>query len=303
MTGEPQAVVRAACQLGEGPLWDAETGRLLWTDIERRAIHWFRPADGADGRWAVEHRVSSFGLRPGGGLVVADERGFARLDLPAPGREDEVAPEAPIASHRIAEVDADAPTVRMNDGAVDPSGRFWAGTMDERGRAEGGTLYRLDPDGTVTAMLSDITISNGIDWSPDGRTMYLADTPTGRVDAFDFDPTRGTISARRPFAVIDPEDGSPDGLTVDAEGGVWVALWGGSELRRYGPDGREDQRHTFPVSQVTKPAFGGGDLDELYVTSARDGLSPDDLAREPLAGALFRLRPGVGGRAPNRFPG
>ena len=261
------------------------------------------PMDG--GRSSIAPAASACGRLAvlGGGLVVADEIGFALLDLPAAGQEASLAAGTPLARTAIADVAADAPSVRMNDGAVDPAGRFWAGTMDEDGREEGGTLYRLDPDGTVTPMVRAVTISNGVDWSPDGRTMYLADTPTGRVDAFDFDVAAGTIANRRPFAVIEPDDGTPDGLTVDADGGVWVALWGGGTVRRYAADGREDQRLSFPVSQVTKPAFGGPDLGELYVTSARDGLSSDDLAREPLAGSVFRLRPGVRGRAANRFRG
>jgi sugar lactone lactonase YvrE len=191
----------------------------------------------------------------------------------------------------------------MNDGKCDAAGRFWAGTMalDERGGA--GALYRLDPDGHVETMIDGVTISNGLDWSDDGRLMYFIDTPTQSVDVFDFDLASGRIANRRSFARIDPVDGAPDGLTLDAEGFVWVALWGGSRVRRYAPDGALDSIVRVPATYVTSCAFGGADLGDLYITTARIKLSEADRASQPLAGGLFRARPGVRGRPPHRFSG
>ena len=164
-----------------------------------------------------------------------------------------------------------------------------------------GTLYRLDSDTSVHAMVTEVSTSNGIDWSLDNRTAYYIDTPTGRVDQFDFDLDAGTVSNRRPFAEIAPDDGSPDGLIVDAEGFVWVCLWRGSAVRRYAPDGRLDMVIAIPAAQTTKCAFGGPDLDELFITSAWIGLTDQERAAQPLAGGLFRCRPGVKGRVPNRW--
>jgi sugar lactone lactonase YvrE len=222
-------------------------------------------------------------------VVLAVAGGFARLDLDA-GRFE-----------MLAAVEADHPQNRMNDGACDPAGRFWAGTMaiDERPRA--GALYRLDPDLTVHTMLTGVTISNGIDWSPDGRRMYYVDSPTRRIDVFDFDPKTGAIADRRPFVEVPADAGIPDGLTVDAAGFVWLALWGGAALRRYAPDGTLERAVPLPVSHPTSCAFGGPALDELYVTSARRDLTPDERARQPMAGGLLRLRPGVVGRPAHVF--
>jgi sugar lactone lactonase YvrE len=189
----------------------------------------------------------------------------------------------------------------MNDGACDPAGRFWAGTMALDERPGAGALYRLDLDLTVHTMLTEVTISNGIDWSLDGRRMYYVDSPTGRIDVCDFDPGTGAITNRRPFVTVPAEAGIPDGITVDAAGFVWLALWGGAALRRYAPDGGLERTVNLPVSHPTSCAFGGPDLDELYVTSARRPLSSDERSRQPQAGGLLRLRPGVAGRVPNLF--
>jgi sugar lactone lactonase YvrE len=207
------------------------------------------------------------------------------------------------AASRLADVQSDRPDLRFNDGKCDPQGRFWAGTMARDHRPGAGALYRLDPDLSVHLMVDGVAISNGLDWSLDGRTFYYIDTPTHRIDRFAFDPASGAISDRRPFVTIDPADGNPDGLTVDAAGGVWVALWDGWTVRRYRPDGSFDRDLRLPVSEVTCAAFGGPDLDELYITSAWELLSEAQHAAEPLAGALFRARPGVRGRAPTPFAG
>jgi sugar lactone lactonase YvrE len=166
-----------------------------------------------------------------------------------------------------------------------------------------GALYRLDEDGSVVRVLSDVSISNGIDWSPDDRHMYYADTPTGRVDCFEFDAARGTLRNRRPFVTIPSDAGWPDGLTVDESGHVWVALWQGGAVHRYAPDGSLERVVRFPVTLTTKAMFGGPDRRDLYVTSAWIDLDEDERARQPMAGGLFRVRADVAGQQPRRFAG
>jgi sugar lactone lactonase YvrE len=221
--------------------------------------------------------------------MLAVAGGFARLDLES-GRLEQVA-----------RVEADLPGNRMNDGACDPQGRFWAGTMALDEHAGAGGLYRLDPDLSVHTMLTGVTISNGIDWSLDGRRMYYVDSPTRRIDVFDFDGTAGAIANRRALVVLAEDAGIPDGLTVDGAGFIWLALWGGAALRRYAPDGALERILPLPVTHPTSCAFGGRDLDELYVTSARTALSAEEKRRQPRAGGVFRVRPGVVGRPANLF--
>jgi sugar lactone lactonase YvrE len=278
-------------ELGEGPVWDDRRERLLFVDIMRGHVHEFDPATGRDRVIEVGQPVGALALAERGDWIVAAKDGFHRLD-PDSGRVS-----------LLASVEADSKETRMNDGAVDPAGRFWAGTMGMDSVSERGTLYRLDPDGSVHAMLAPVSISNGIDWSPDARLMYYVDTMTGRIDVFDFDLAAGAISNRRPFVSVPESEGWPDGLVVDAEGGVWLALWEGGGVRRYTPDGRLDRRIDLPVSLVTKPAFGGPALQDLYITSAWIELDPAGRAEEPAAGGLFRTRPGVGGTPARRFAG
>jgi sugar lactone lactonase YvrE len=204
----------------------------------------------------------------------------------------------------LAAVEADRPGTRFNDGKCDPAGRFWAGTMAYDETPGAGTLYRLDPDGRVEPMLAAVTISNGLAWSLDGRTLYYVDSPTRRVDAFDHDPAGGMLTNRRPFVELGPgEPGVPDGITIDAEGHLWVAFWDGWAVHRYQPDGTLDAVVPDPVARPTSCAFGGVDLADLYVTSASIGLSPAELAEQPHAGGIFRARPGVPGLAPVPFSG
>jgi sugar lactone lactonase YvrE len=284
-----ELVLDARADLGEGPRWDAREQRLLWVDIMRGRVHAFRPGAGACRSVDVGRPVGALASAADGGVVLAVAGGFARLDW-ASGRVD-----------MLAAVEADRPGNRMNDGACDAAGRFWAGTMALDERADQGALYRLDRDGTVHTMLTGVSISNGIDWSLDGRRMYYVDSPTRRIDAFDFDVARGAIADRRTFVALPPDAGYPDGLTVDAEGFVWLALWGGAALHRYDPEGARERVVPLPVTHPTSCAFGGADLDELYVTSARRPLSAEERARQPQAGGLLRLRPGVTGRAPGLF--
>jgi sugar lactone lactonase YvrE len=284
-----ELVLDARADLGEGPRWDARGQRLLWVDIMRGRIHAFLPAKAACRSVDAGRPVGALACEGDGGVVLAVAGGFARLDWES-GRVE-----------MLATVETDRPQNRMNDGACDSAGRFWAGTMALDERPHAGALYRLDPDRTVHTMLTDVTISNGIDWSPDGRRMYYVDSPTRRIDVFDFDQGTGAIADRRPFASVPVEAGIPDGLTVDADGFLWLALWGGAALRRYAPDGTLERSVPLPVSHPTSCAFGGPNLDELYVTSARRALTPDERARQPMAGGLLRLRPGVVGRPAHFF--
>jgi sugar lactone lactonase YvrE len=193
--------------------------------------------------------------------------------------------------------------VRFNDGACDPQGRFWVGTMGLDETPGRGTLYRYDERGLVP-MVESVSISNGIDWTGNGTRMIYADTPTRRLDTFAFDATDGTLSDRRPLVELDEGSaGFPDGLTVDAEDHIWIALWDGWAVHRYRPDGTLDRVVELPVARPTSCAFGGEDLRDLYITSARMGLTAEALESQPHAGGVFVLRPDVGGRLPNRFAG
>jgi len=278
-------------ELGEGPLWDDRTQRLLFVDIMRGHIHEFDPASGRDRIVNVGRPVGCIALTEKGDWIAAASDGFYRVDPRSGGVVRMVAIEAELRDNR------------MNDGYVDARGRFWAGTMGMGGAREKGTLYRLDPDGRVRRMLGPVSISNGLDWSPDNRTFYYTDLALSRIDQFDFDLATGAIKNRRPFVEFPVEIGYPDGLIVDAEGFVWVALWEGGSLHRYSPDGRLDLIVPVPASQTTKCAFGGKDLQDLYVTSAWVGLDAAARAQQPHAGSLFRVRPGVSGKKINRYAG
>ena len=286
---ESELVVRTRAEVGEGPIWDPGTETLIWVDITGSAVHRFDPATGQDQCMDVGIDVGAVAVRASGGLVLAAADGFRAL-------------EADGSQTVLAEVEADDPGMRMNDGKCDRHGRFWAGTMayDEAAPAGLGKLYRLDPDLSVHTMVGGVSISNGIDWSPDDRVMYFIDSPTRRVDVFDYDRDDGAISNRRTLIQVDSSIGFPDGMTVDANGDLWVAVWGGSRVMHYAPDGSERGMVRFPVSQTSSCAFGGADRRDLYVTSAARGISEE---AEPEAGSLFRARPGAVGQAPSSFSG
>lgn len=288
--GEALLVHDAHATLGEGPAWDPAGGTLVWIDILRSQVHRFRPSDSTDEVTPVARHIGAVAVRASGGLLLALQDGFWLMD-------------AAGAVRLLAPVEAEDPTTRMNDGAVDPSGAFYCGTMayDEApGRA---SLYRVTPDGEVVTILTGSTISNGIDWSPDGRTCYYIDTPTRGVDAFDWDPSTGALRNRRRVVTIGDGEGFPDGMTVDAEGFLWVALWDGWGVRRYAPDGTLDRALELPVARVTACAFGGADLRDLYITTASDRLTEPDLVAQPAAGGLFRYRSDVPGQPPRLFRG
>jgi len=286
-----ELVYDVRAQLGEGPIWDERRQRLLFADILRGHVHAFDPVAGKARVYEVGQPVGAIACAERGDWVLAAGRGFVRLD-PDTGRVT-----------LLAEAAAPSANVRMNDGYVDPAGRFWAGTMSLVHEAGQGTLYRLDADGSVHVMITPVTTSNGIDWSPDGKLMYYIDTRTSRVDVFDFDVSTGAVAGRRVFVEIRASDGHPDGLVVDHAGGIWVAFWRGGAVRRYAPDGHLERTVSIPASLATKCAFGGAALDELYVTTAWIDLTADERRAQPQAGGLFRVKPGVKGRAPSRYAG
>ncbi|MFB7497639.1 SMP-30/gluconolactonase/LRE family protein [Streptomyces sp. NPDC056161] len=269
---EYEVAVRAEATLGEGPTWDAATGRLIWIDILGMRVHGYDPASGRRTVRTTEQHVGAVKPRAGGGLVLNLRDGIGLLDPdgafhwlhhePVPGR-------------------------RGNDAAVAPDGALWAGTMRYDGAAGGGTLSRVTGAGAVRTVLPSVAVSNGTGWSPDGRLMYYVDTPTRRIDVFDFDGEQATD--RRPLAEVEEGAGFPDGLAVDADGCVWVALWDGAAVRRYTPDGALDRVLPLPTARPTACAFGGADLTDLYVTTARTELERP----HPLSGSLL-VFPAVG---------
>ena len=286
---EPELFIDARARLAEGPVWDSRSERLVWVDIEGMALHSTDPRTGATATLPMPSPIGVAIPRRSGGFVAALEDGFYAID--ADGRSDLIAP-----------IDNRARGLRFNDGACDPGGRFLAGTMAYDFRPGAGSLYRLERDLSVSRLIESVTISNGIGWSPDGSTMYYADTPTRRIDAFDYDVDSGAMTRRRPFVEIEGE-GRPDGLCVDVEGAVWVALWPGWSVRRYLADGTLDAILPLPVGQVSSCVFGGPALDELFITTAWSTLSDEQRAAQPLAGSLFRASVGTHGVPRESFAG
>ncbi|MGW9479340.1 SMP-30/gluconolactonase/LRE family protein [Saccharomonospora azurea] len=272
---------------GEGPVWDNGAARLRWVDLLRGDVLGWAPGESAVSRQRVSTVAAAVRPRVGGGLVVAVERGFALTDP----ETAEVTTLEPL---------WDDESVRMNDGGCDRQGRFYCGSMAYDETPGRGSLYRLDPDGTTHTVLTGVTVSNGIAWNADGDTVYYIDSPTRRVDAFDVDPGTGRFSARRTVVHVAAEHGVPDGLALDVDGGLWVALWGGGAVHRYTPEGVLDEVIDVGPSQVTACAFGGPDLTDLYITTSRQGIAQD---AQPTAGALFHCRPGIAGLPTAAFAG
>jgi sugar lactone lactonase YvrE len=271
--------------IGEGPRWNAAEQKLYWVDfIENQNIHSWHPATGRLQTFPTGAPVSALGFRRGGNLIVATGGRVGSFDPASLVLDPGVTLEA-------------QESMRLNDGAVDALGRFWVGSMHTQKQEQPlGSLFRFDADGSFQLMDSGITVSNGLGWSPDQRTFYFVDTFRRNIYAYDFSAKQGSIGNRRVFVTTSADDGWPDGLTVDAQGHVYVAFWGGWKIHRYDPDGKLERAIRFPIANPTACTFGGEDLDELYVTSARLALSPAELADQPLAGDLFRVRLGVRGQ-------
>ena len=279
----------AGADLAESPWWDANRAELLWVDLFAGEIHRLNPVSGRDRSLAIGQPVGMVAGRRSGGVVCAvrDGVGFADLD------EDTFALVVPIESSIVGN--------RMNDGACDAAGRLWAGTMATDLAASAGTLYCVTPELVVTPMLSHISISNGLDWSPDGRNFYFIDSPTRRVDVCDFEIATGEIRNRQTLVHTPNDDAIPDGMAVDLDGTLWVAMWDGGCVRRYSSSGELIEIVELPVTRVTSVAFGGSQMDQLFITTARNGLSPKQLHNEPLAGAIFVVEPKVKGQSPHLF--
>ena len=281
------------CTLAEGPLWDEERACIWWVDILPGHIHRFHPATGEHRVIGIGTTVGTIGLTTGEDLIAATGKGFARV-APESG-------ELSILNHPEAHI----PTNRFNEGKPDPEGRFWAGTMSMKKEKEAGSLYVLEKDNSAERRLDKITISNGLVWTPDRKTMYFIDTPTRRVDSFDYDEKSGDISNRRTVVEISEGGGNPDGMTMDTQGGLWVAQWGGSAAVRYDrKTGKETDRITLPVEQVSSCTFGGTDYRDLYITTAQSELTEAQVIAQPLAGCVFVVEDcGYQGFAPHRYAG
>ncbi len=276
--------------LGEGPFWEAATGRLHWVDILAPGIVSGDPATGERSFRAFPELVGVAIPKASGGFVCATETGIKTI---APSGEIEV----------LAEPEADRPGNRFNDGKCDALGRFWCGSLAINTEPGRGCLWRIEADGSATKIEDRIHIANGLGWSPDNRTFYFTDSGPRTIWAYDFDLERGALSNKRPFVIFTGGEGVPDGLTVDAEGGVWVAMWDGWAVRRYLPDGTLDRQISMPVPRPTSCTFGGPDLRTLFVTSARIRLSAKHLSDAPLSGSVFAIDAGLPGLPDRAFAG
>lgn len=289
---EVEHILAVHNQLGEGPVWNADEQLLYWVDINSGCYFRWNPATGTHERIDVGTKIGVLALRASGGLVMAVRDGFAFWD-----------PQKQALTY-IARPQQDQPQVRFNDGAVDCGGRFWAGTMNEDEEGDIlGTLWRLDPDGSVHEMETYVGTSNGIGWSPDNKTMYFTDSRLRIIYAYDFDAASGDIANRRTFVHMPGDVACPDGLAVDSEGFVWSASWDGSRIMRYDPEGKVERVIETPALRTTACTFGGPNLDELYITSAWVGLSEEQKEQYPLSGDLFRLKVGIKGLPKYKFGG
>ncbi len=281
---------RTNAVLGEGPVWDAARRRLWWVDIEKREVHCFDPEANDDSIWPLPHRVGFAMPTTRGDLIVGTQRGLARF-----------APESGALTP-FADPENALPDNRFNDAKCDPTGRLWAGTMACSEAPGLGSLYRVDASRRVSRMVKNVSISNGLAWSHDGHTMFYIDSPTRRVDAFDFDLQSGDIANRR--TVIEIADGFPDGMCIDAAGNLWVALWGGWGVACFDPHtGARLAKIEVPVEAVTSCCFGGEAWDELFITTASRDLDAKGRARQPLAGSIFSAHLGVRGMPTQLFEG
>lgn len=286
----PVCIAPAADLLGEGPVWVPREQALYWLDIKGLRLHRYDPATGGVTSWPMPFRIGSIAPRAGGGFVGGSERGLVLID-PALERFD-----------IVADPEKHLPGNRFNDGAVDPAGRFWAGTMDDAEEHSTGALYRLDPDLRCSQHDSGYRVTNGPAFSPDGRYLYHSDSAAREIYRFTLDAD-GLLSGKTVFARFGQADGYPDGMTVDREGCLWVAFWDGWCVRRLSPRGEPIALLPLPVQRPTSCTFGGPDLNLLFVTSATIGLNRAALASQPQAGCLFMATPGVIGLAAPPFAG
>lgn len=288
---EVRCVVDAKAQIGESAVWDDRYHLLYWLDIEGRKVHRYDPSTGHDAVWDMPGPAGSLALRAIGGVVLAMQHGFYIFEFMDP------------TPYLVATIEGEPATTRLNDGRADPAGRFWAGTANHAKREPTGAMYCLDAEGRVEKKFGNIDISNSLCWSPDGKTMYHADSFTWKIQAYDFDAETGSATNPRTFIDIPREEGFSDGATVDADGCLWVAHRGHGHVKRYDPNGRLIHTIQMPVTNITCPCFGGRDLTTLYVTSATFRLSDEQRAQQPLAGGLFAIETTVKGLPEHRYWG
>lgn len=281
MSVTPKVAWGLAAELGEGPVWVERDEALWFVDIKKHAIHRYDPTSGKRDSWSAPEPVGFVFPAQGGGFVAGLKSGLHRFDERTGNFE------------LIVEVEPDRPGNRLNDGVVDPSGRLWFGTMDDGEKAKSGAFYCFDR-GELTRMIDEIAITNGPAVSPDGRRLYFVDTLRGTIEMAAVGAD-GSLDDRRQFARIDPRHGHPDGPSVDCEGYLWICLYAGWEAWRLAPGGEVVEKVRFPVANITKIAFGGGDLRTAFATTARQGLKPDDIAKQPQIGDLFEFRTDVPG--------
>ena len=290
MVDTAELLLDIKADLGEGALWDEEQKVLYWVDINGHKVYVYNPATGENTGYDVGQQVGTVVLRESGGLMLALKHGFAAYD-PATGKLD-----------IIADPEVDKPDNRFNDGKCDPAGRFWAGTISRE--REQAALYRLDTDMSVHKMVEGVSTSNGIVWTSDKKTMYYIDSPVRSVYAYDYNNETGSIDNQRAVIKVPEEKGVPDGMAIDSEGMLWIAHYNGGAVHRWNPTTGEIL-HTIelPVSRVTSCAFGGDNLDTLYITTAINGMKPEQHAQEPHAGSLFVAKTNVMGTLSYRFKG
>lgn len=288
---EIDCVLDAKASIGENPVWSVQEKALYWLDTTQKAIHRFDPQNSINRTWTMPDLVCSFALREGGGLIVALGAGIFLVDLET------------MSIKTVVEEVTDKTQTRLNDGRCDRAGRFWVGAMDLEKHRRNASLYRVDPDLSIHKVIDELIVSNGLAWSPDGNTMYHSDSRQNVIWAYDFDLETGVPGNRRVFASTRPDEGLPDGAAVDEEGFYWSAGVRGGRLTRYAPDGRVDRVIKLPISLPSMCAFGGENLDMLFVTSAREFLSEPELLREPLAGGIFTVDVGVKGLPEPCFKG
>lgn len=285
-----ELVVNVGALLGEGPSWDARRKVLYWVDILEKKVYMYNPVTDINYVIELDQYVGTVAPTESGNLILALQHGFFTMDLNTKQLTKIVDPEERI------------PDNRFNDGKCDVRGRFWAGTMSLKDVRGAGNLYRLDDDHNVKTIIQNVTISNGIAWRPDNKIMYHIDTPTRQVAAYDFEVETGAIRNKRVVIEIPEEMGSPDGMTVDEEGMLWVAKWGGFQVGRWNPNtGELIDSVGVPAPLVTSCSFGGENMDELYITTARVGLNNETLQKYPKAGGLFRIKTDVKGQQIHRF--
>ena len=272
---EARLVWDLGAELGEGPVWVERDQALWFTDIKRQKVYRFNPANGDRASWDAPEQVGFVLPARSGGFVAGLQSGLYRFD-PQNGSFD-----------LLVEVEPELPDNRLNDGVVDPAGRLWFGTMDNKERGKTGAFYRFDGRGLVKTDVTGIAITNGPAVSPDGRLLYWVDTLGGTISVCDIDD--GSLGPSRPFVAIAPKEGHPDGPTIDRDGCVWISLYAGWEARRYSPAGDLMERVAFPVANITKIAFGGPELRTGFATTARQLLKPEQLEKQPLAGGLFEF--------------